>query len=163
MYRAYHQLLRKPVATGFFISKRHATATKKLVQIGPKLVQFDSVYWLHGPDLHTLCASSGNCCFGFAPDKFGVFSTFLVFLEMVILEITMVCLNNCNVLSHFSHTGGMFLFYYLRCSCHWFLWTRFVILFLFTASFMMTNFLIDLIIHRWWGFLLSEDIMLWNI
>ena len=44
--------------------------------------------------------------FGFAPDKFGVFSTFSAFLEMVISEITMARLNNCNVLSHFSHAGG---------------------------------------------------------
>jgi len=43
--------------------------------------------------------------FGFAPDKFGVFSTFSAFLEMVISEITMARLNNCNVLSHFSHAG----------------------------------------------------------
>jgi hypothetical protein len=28
-------------------------------------------------------------------------------LEMVISEITMARLNNCNVLSHFSHAGGM--------------------------------------------------------
>lgn len=45
--------------------------------------------------------------FGFAPDKFGVFSTFSAFLEMVVSEITMARLNNCNVLSHFSHSGGM--------------------------------------------------------
>ncbi|PPQ83489.1 hypothetical protein CVT25_006979 [Psilocybe cyanescens] len=43
--------------------------------------------------------------FGFAPDKFGVFSTFSAFLEMVVSEITMARLNNCNVLSHFSHSG----------------------------------------------------------
>ncbi|KIM39362.1 hypothetical protein M413DRAFT_447293 [Hebeloma cylindrosporum] len=43
--------------------------------------------------------------FGFAPDKFGVFSTFSAFLEMVLSEITMARLNNCNVLSHFSHAG----------------------------------------------------------
>ncbi|KAF4614161.1 hypothetical protein D9613_008080 [Agrocybe pediades] len=43
--------------------------------------------------------------FGFAPDKFGVFSTFSAFLEMVISEVTMARLNNCNVLSHFSHSG----------------------------------------------------------
>ncbi len=44
--------------------------------------------------------------FGFAPDKFGVFSTFSAFLEMLVSEITMARLNNCNVLSHFSHSGG---------------------------------------------------------
>ena len=47
-------------------------------------------------------AASG---FGFEKDKFGVFSTFSAFLEMVISEITMARLNNCNVLSHFSHSG----------------------------------------------------------
>ncbi|KAF8896655.1 transketolase [Infundibulicybe gibba] len=45
--------------------------------------------------------------FGFEADKFGVFSTFSAFLEMVISEITMARLNNCNVLSHFSHSGGI--------------------------------------------------------
>ena len=45
--------------------------------------------------------------FGFDPDKFGVFSTFSAFLEMVISEVTMARLNNCNVLCHFSHSGGM--------------------------------------------------------
>ena len=48
--------------------------------------------------------------FGFAPDKFGVFSTFSAFLEMVISEITMARLNNCNVLSHFSHSGGQYFY-----------------------------------------------------
>ncbi|KAJ7116559.1 thiamine diphosphate-binding protein [Mycena epipterygia] len=43
--------------------------------------------------------------FGFDPKKFGVFSTFSAFLEMVISEITMARLNNCNVLCHFSHSG----------------------------------------------------------
>ncbi|KAJ8469324.1 hypothetical protein ONZ45_g16926 [Pleurotus djamor] len=43
--------------------------------------------------------------FGFDSDKFGVFSTFSAFLEMVISEVTMARLNNCNVLSHFSHSG----------------------------------------------------------
>ncbi|KAF8181309.1 transketolase [Pholiota molesta] len=43
--------------------------------------------------------------FGFAHDKFGVFSTFSAFLEMVVSEITMARLNNCNVLCHFSHAG----------------------------------------------------------
>ena len=50
--------------------------------------------------------------FGFAPDKFGVFSTFSAFLEMIISEITMARLNNCNVLSHFSHSGGTSIIYY---------------------------------------------------
>jgi hypothetical protein len=44
--------------------------------------------------------------FGFDRDKFGVFSTFSAFLEMVVSEITMARLNNCNVLCHFSHSGG---------------------------------------------------------
>ncbi|EPQ53965.1 transketolase [Gloeophyllum trabeum ATCC 11539] len=43
--------------------------------------------------------------FGFAPDKFGVFSTFSAFLEMIISEVTMARLNHCNVLCHFSHSG----------------------------------------------------------
>jgi len=43
--------------------------------------------------------------FGFEEDKWGVFSTFSAFLEMVISEVTMARLNNCNVLSHFSHSG----------------------------------------------------------
>ncbi|KAH8116771.1 thiamine diphosphate-binding protein [Phellopilus nigrolimitatus] len=43
--------------------------------------------------------------FGFEAGKFGVFSTFAAFLEMVVSEITMARLNNCNVLSHFSHSG----------------------------------------------------------
>jgi hypothetical protein len=47
--------------------------------------------------------------FGFDADKFGVFSTFSAFLEMVISEITMARLNNCNVLSHFSHSGGEYM------------------------------------------------------
>jgi transketolase C-terminal domain/subunit len=47
--------------------------------------------------------------FGFDADKFGVFSTFSAFLEMVISEITMARLNNCNVLCHFSHSGGGYM------------------------------------------------------
>ena len=43
--------------------------------------------------------------FGFDPEKFGVFSTFAAFLEMVISEVTMARLNFCNVLCHFSHSG----------------------------------------------------------
>jgi len=43
--------------------------------------------------------------FGFDSEKFGVFSTFSAFLEMIISELTMARLNNCNVLSHFSHSG----------------------------------------------------------
>lgn len=43
--------------------------------------------------------------FGFEHDKFGVFSTFSAFLEMLVSEITMARLNHCNVLCHFSHSG----------------------------------------------------------
>ncbi|OCH95356.1 Thiamin diphosphate-binding protein [Obba rivulosa] len=43
--------------------------------------------------------------FGFDKNKFGVFSTFSAFLEMVVSEITMARLNFCNVLCHFSHSG----------------------------------------------------------
>ncbi|GBE88552.1 thiamine diphosphate-binding protein [Sparassis latifolia] len=43
--------------------------------------------------------------FGFDANKFGVFSTFSAFLEMVVSEITMARLNSCNVLCHFSHSG----------------------------------------------------------
>ncbi|KAF5339243.1 hypothetical protein D9758_013290 [Tetrapyrgos nigripes] len=43
--------------------------------------------------------------FGFDKDKFGVFSTFSAFLEMILSEVTMARLNNCNVLCHFSHAG----------------------------------------------------------
>ncbi|KAG7444800.1 thiamine diphosphate-binding protein [Guyanagaster necrorhizus] len=43
--------------------------------------------------------------FGFDHDKFGVFSTFSAFLEMLVSEITMARLNHCNVLCHFSHSG----------------------------------------------------------
>lgn len=45
--------------------------------------------------------------FGFGSDgkRQGVFSTFSAFLEMCISEITMARLNNCTVLSHFSHSG----------------------------------------------------------
>ncbi|KIY45558.1 transketolase [Fistulina hepatica ATCC 64428] len=43
--------------------------------------------------------------FGFDPDKFGVFSTFTAFLEMIVSEMTMARLNKCNVLCHFSHSG----------------------------------------------------------
>lgn len=44
--------------------------------------------------------------FGFEKGKVGVFSTFSAFLEMVVSEVTMARLNQCNVLSHFSHAGG---------------------------------------------------------
>lgn len=45
--------------------------------------------------------------FGFESngERQGVFSTFSAFLEMIISEITMARLNNCSVLSHFSHSG----------------------------------------------------------
>lgn len=53
--------------------------------------------------------------FGFDPEKFGVFSTFSAFLEMIISELTMARLNKCNVLSHFSHSGGAFIGYSESC------------------------------------------------
>ncbi|KAJ5888719.1 hypothetical protein N7495_008760 [Penicillium taxi] len=43
--------------------------------------------------------------FGSNGERQGVFSTFSAFLEMCISEITMARLNNCCVLSHFSHSG----------------------------------------------------------
>ncbi|KAJ5921006.1 hypothetical protein N7466_009332 [Penicillium verhagenii] len=43
--------------------------------------------------------------FGSKGERQGVFSTFSAFLEMCISEITMARLNNCTVLSHFSHSG----------------------------------------------------------
>ena len=45
--------------------------------------------------------------FGFGSDgsRQGVFSTFSAFLEMIISEVTMARLNDCSVLSHFSHSG----------------------------------------------------------
>ncbi|TFK98234.1 thiamine diphosphate-binding protein [Pterulicium gracile] len=43
--------------------------------------------------------------FGFDGENQGIFSTFSAFLEMIVSEITMARLNNCNVLSHFSHSG----------------------------------------------------------
>ncbi|KAJ7056718.1 thiamine diphosphate-binding protein [Mycena amicta] len=49
-----------------------------------------------------LSAAAG---FGFDHNKFGVFSTFSAFLEMLVSEITMARLNECNLLCHFSHSG----------------------------------------------------------
>ena len=43
--------------------------------------------------------------FGMENGKQGIFGTFSAFLEMIISEITMARLNNCNVLCHFSHSG----------------------------------------------------------
>jgi len=43
--------------------------------------------------------------FGFDSNKFGVFSTFSAFLEMIVSELTMARLNHANVLCHFSHSG----------------------------------------------------------
>ncbi|KAJ5485484.1 hypothetical protein N7539_005472 [Penicillium diatomitis] len=43
--------------------------------------------------------------FGSNGERQGVFSTFSAFLEMCVSEITMARLNNCSVLSHFSHSG----------------------------------------------------------
>lgn len=43
--------------------------------------------------------------FGSEPGHQGVFGTFSAFLEMVVSEISMARLNECNVLAHFSHAG----------------------------------------------------------
>ena len=43
--------------------------------------------------------------FGSNGERQGIFSTFSAFLEMCISEITMARLNECTVLSHFSHSG----------------------------------------------------------
>lgn len=43
--------------------------------------------------------------FGSEPGYQGVFATFSAFLEMVVSEISMARLNECNVLAHFSHAG----------------------------------------------------------
>ncbi|CRG92678.1 hypothetical protein PISL3812_09742 [Talaromyces islandicus] len=43
--------------------------------------------------------------FGSNGERQGIFSTFSAFLEMCISEITMARLNDCSVLSHFSHSG----------------------------------------------------------
>jgi transketolase C-terminal domain/subunit len=43
--------------------------------------------------------------FGSEPGYQGVFGTFSAFLEMVVSEISMARLNECNVLAHFSHAG----------------------------------------------------------
>lgn len=41
----------------------------------------------------------------FKADRFGVFSTFSAFSEMIISELTIARLNFANVLTHFSHSG----------------------------------------------------------
>mmetsp|Transcript_82863 Transcript_82863/g.208759 ORF Transcript_82863/g.208759 Transcript_82863/m.208759 type:complete len:679 (+) Transcript_82863:63-2099(+) len=43
--------------------------------------------------------------FGFKSDRQAIFGTFAAFQEMMISEITMARLNQCNVLCHFSHSG----------------------------------------------------------
>lgn len=43
--------------------------------------------------------------FGSEPGHQGVFATFSAFLEMIISEVTMARLNDCNVIAHFSHAG----------------------------------------------------------
>ncbi|MGL1930568.1 MAG: transketolase [Desulfotalea sp.] len=43
--------------------------------------------------------------FGFEKGRQGIFGTFAAFQEMLISEITMARLNECNVLAHFSHSG----------------------------------------------------------
>lgn len=43
--------------------------------------------------------------FGSEPGYQGIFGTFSAFLEMIVSEISMARLNECNVLAHFSHAG----------------------------------------------------------
>lgn len=43
--------------------------------------------------------------FGMDRPRQGIYGTFSAFLEMVISEVTMARLNQCNVLAHFSHAG----------------------------------------------------------
>ncbi|MBN1498826.1 MAG: transketolase [Spirochaetes bacterium] len=43
--------------------------------------------------------------FGSEKGRQGIFGTFAAFSEMIISELTMARLNNCNVIAHFSHTG----------------------------------------------------------
>ncbi|KAI6099724.1 thiamine diphosphate-binding protein [Pisolithus sp. B1] len=43
--------------------------------------------------------------FGFDANKFGVFSTFSAFLEMIVSELTMARLNNCNMADNTCHFG----------------------------------------------------------
>lgn len=62
--------------------------------------------------------------FGFDANKYGVFSTFSAFLEMVVSEVTMARLNFCNVLCHFSHSGGEYILHTYCCFLHEFSCSR---------------------------------------
>ncbi|KAA1467123.1 thiamine diphosphate-binding protein [Dentipellis sp. KUC8613] len=88
-------------------------AAKKVMVIDSDLEGSTGLKVIHGKHPEVFIPSgimergnfSAAAGFGFDADKFGVFSTFSAFLEMVISEITMARLNNCNVLCHFSHSG----------------------------------------------------------
>jgi len=88
-------------------------AVKKIVVIDSDLEGSTGLKVIHQRHPHVFISSGimerGNFAaaagFGFDPEKHGVFSTFSAFLEMIISEVTMARLNNCNVLSHFSHSG----------------------------------------------------------
>ncbi|KAH7105454.1 transketolase [Auriculariales sp. MPI-PUGE-AT-0066] len=88
-------------------------AAKKVMVIDSDLEGSTGLKVIHQRHPHVFVSSgimergnfSAAAGFGFEADKFGVFSTFSAFLEMIISELTMARLNNCNVLSHFSHSG----------------------------------------------------------
>ncbi|EJD53512.1 transketolase [Auricularia subglabra TFB-10046 SS5] len=88
-------------------------AAKKVMVIDSDLEGSTGLKVIHQKHPHVFVSSgimergnfSAAAGFGFDPEKFGVFSTFSAFLEMIISELTMARLNNCNVLSHFSHSG----------------------------------------------------------
>jgi len=88
-------------------------AAKKVVVIDSDLEGSTGLKVIHQRHPHVFVSSgimergnfSAAAGFGFDADKFGVFSTFSAFLEMIISELTMARLNNCNVLCHFSHSG----------------------------------------------------------
>ncbi|TFY53408.1 hypothetical protein EVG20_g10127 [Dentipellis fragilis] len=88
-------------------------AAKKVMVIDSDLEGSTGLKVIHGKHPEVFVPSgimergnfSAAAGFGFDADKFGMFSTFSAFLEMVISEITMARLNNCNVLCHFSHSG----------------------------------------------------------
>lgn len=90
-------------------------ATKRVMVIDSDLEGSTGLKAIHQKHPHVFVPSgvmergnfSAAAGFGFGSDgkRQGVFSTFSAFLEMVISEITMARLNDCSVLSHFSHSG----------------------------------------------------------
>jgi len=88
-------------------------ARKKVLVIDSDLEGSTGLKVIHQRHPHVFVSSgimergnfSAAAGFGFDSEKFGVFSTFSAFLEMIISELTMARLNNCNVLCHFSHSG----------------------------------------------------------